>query len=123
MLYLHIWTDDAGESHISERQPDFEERLGYALGVPPVAVTQAMEAGVVHFLRLPSRWVGDLHPAPARQYVIQAQGRLEVTTSDGATVTTGAGTVWLVEDTTGKGHRTAVVSDEDSIALVVTLDG
>jgi hypothetical protein len=121
MLYLHIWTDADGESHISEIGAEFETRLGYALGVPPVGVSPETAAGRAYFLRLPSGWVGDFHPAPARQYVIQAQGQLEVSASDGTTVTTGPGTVWLVEDMAGKGHRTTVVSDEDSIALVVTL--
>jgi hypothetical protein len=123
LLYLHLWSDVGGDSHITEMEPDFESRADYARGVPPVAVSRALDAGVVHFLRLPAGWVGDSHPAPARQFVIQAQGRLQVTATDGTTLTTGPATVWLVEDTTGKGHRTAVVGAEDSISLVVTLAG
>jgi hypothetical protein len=121
MLYLRIWTDAEGESHIEESAVAFEVREGYALGVPAVGLSEVAVAEGVHFLRLPAGWDGDFHPAPARQHVIQTQGRLEVTASDGVTVVTGPGTVWLVEDTAGKGHRTKVVSADDSIALVVIL--
>ena len=121
MLYLHISTDEQGESHISEVEPSFYAMSGYAQGVPPVGLSASQRAGVVHFLRLPCGWEGDFHAAPARQFVVQLQGRLEVTTSDGTSVITGPATAWLVEDTEGRGHRTKVVSEEDSVALVVTL--
>ena len=122
MRCLRIWSDAAGDSHIDEWEPGFEVRHGYAQGVPPVSVSEALAAGVVHFLRLPAGWVGDFHPAPTRQYVIQVQGRLRVSTSDGTTVTRGPSTVWLLDDTSGRGHRTEVVSEDESVSLVVTLD-
>ena len=51
------------------------------------------------------------------------QGVLEIEASDGEVRQFGAGTVMLVEDRTGKGHRTRVVSTEDRMSVFVALDG
>jgi hypothetical protein len=48
-------------------------------------------------------------------------GRVEAETSDAARRMMGPGTVVLVEDTTGKGHRSWVVGDEDVLIGVVQL--
>jgi hypothetical protein len=122
VLYYRLWNDAYGESHLDELVAGFSVTPDYARGVPPVGTSTAIDAHLTHFLRLPRGWRGDFHPVPRRQYVIQAQGSLEVTTSDGSTVTTGPGTVWLVEDTYGKGHRTTVLGEEDAISFVVTLE-
>jgi hypothetical protein len=113
--------DEQGESHLSKVEVELTPVEDYAPGVPPAAWSESQPAGVAYFLCLPAGWLGDFHPAPARQWVVQLQGRLAVTMSDGTTVETGAGTAWLVEDTSGKGHRTQVVSDVDSVSLVTTL--
>jgi hypothetical protein len=119
--YLNIWADASGESHLRELQPEFETKHDYARGVPPVGVSETLPAGEAYILRLEQGWVGDLHPSPARQFVVQLQGQLEVTMSDGTSMTAGTGTLWLVEDTEGKGHRTVVIGDEAAIMFVVTV--
>ena len=120
MIYLQIWADAQGESHLRELRPDFEAKEDYAQGVPPVGQSSPTSAGETYFLQLSQGWTGDFHPAPARQFVVQVEGSLEVTMSDGTTLTTGPGTVWLVEDTSGKGHRTKVIGEGDAILMVVT---
>jgi hypothetical protein len=118
--YLRIWTDASGETHLDEVTPGFQQVEGYARVVPVVSVSRAERAGETYFLMLPRGWAGDYHPAPARQYLAQLSGSLRVTTSDGRAVETGAGTVWLIEDVEGKGHRTEVISDEDVVLFVAT---
>ena len=38
-------------------------------------------------------------------------GEMEVTTTDGAVRRFGPGSLWLVDDTTGRGHNTRVLAD------------
>jgi hypothetical protein len=118
--YLRIWTDASGETHLDEVTPDFQQVEGYALDVPVVGLSRSTRAGETHFLMLPRGWAGDFHPAPARQYLAQLSGSLRVTMSDGTAVETGAGTVWLIEDVDGRGHRTEVIGDEDVVLFVAT---
>ena len=44
------------------------------------------------------------HPAPRRQYIINLDGGVQITASDGEARQIGAGEVILVEDVRGKGH-------------------
>ena len=48
----------------------------------------------------------DYHHAPARQFIVLLDGQIEITSSTGEKRVFGAGEVLLVEDTTGKGHKT-----------------
>lgn len=120
MRYWRLWNDDSGDSHLEQVEVGWREVEDYAAGVPPVGVSEAIAAGEAHFSRLPAGWFGDWHIAPGRQLVVLLAGRLEVSATDGA-MTGGAGTVWLVEDTAGKGHQTRVVGAEDAVRLSVTL--
>ena len=73
------------------------------------------------FSGAPSGWHGDWHPAPRRQFSCNLAGEVEVTASDGETRLFLPGDVLLLEDTTGKGHKTKVTSEEDFIIAVVQL--
>ena len=63
----------------------------------------------------------DWHPAPRRQYIISLRGEIEIGLGDGTTFRYGPGDARLVEDTTGQGHTTRVVSDTPSLTAVVPL--
>jgi hypothetical protein len=120
MRYYRLWSDERGESHIEQVEVEWRGVEGYARDVPPVDLAEGLGSGAVHFSRLPKGWFGDWHPAPARQWVVLLQGRLEVTASDGV-MQGGPGTAWLVEDTEGRGHQTRVIGEEDAIRLSVVL--
>ena len=123
MQYWRIWHDDAGESHMEQVPVEWQREASYAAGVPPVDVARWLgSGGESHFSRLSLGWFGDWHPAPGRQFVVLLQGALEVTVSDGTRMTGGPGTVWLVEDTRGKGHQTRAVGSEDAVRISVLLD-
>jgi hypothetical protein len=83
------------------------------------AMTSPMPATDVTFLRMDAGYDRDLHPAPRRQLVFVSAGELEVTVSDGESRRFGPGSMFLAEDTTGKGHQTwAVGSDGCSVVWV-----
>jgi hypothetical protein len=47
----------------------------------------------------------DWHPAPRQQYIINLDAGVKITASDGESRLIGTTEAILVEDTTGKGHR------------------
>ena len=67
----------------------------------------------------PAGWTSDWHPSSARNLFVVLSGEWEVTASDGEARRFKTGDVLLVEDTTGKGHTSRVVSEEDSVALMI----
>lgn len=67
-------------------------------------------------------WAGQTpHPSPQRQIFCILQGAFEVTASDGDVRRLTPGAVLILEDTTGKGHSTAVIGDEDRLVFGAAL--
>lgn len=64
----------------------------------------------------------DWHPAPRRQYIVLLDGEIEIEVGDGETRRFRGGDVLLVEDTTGRGHRTRTVDGCARRSLFITLD-
>ena len=60
--------------------------------------------------------------APRRQLIIHLAGEAEVEVSDGEVRRFGPGSVMLVEDVSGKGHRTRRVGDAIRETVFLPLD-
>lgn len=114
-----LYTDSAGESHFQDEPMEVQE-VDFAPPAPPMYLSAPTEAKQMVYLKLPSGWYGDLHPAPRRQQMTLLTGTLEVVASDGEARQFAPGETVLVEDTTGKGHATKSV-DGESLLLVVQL--
>jgi cupin domain len=65
--------------------------------------------------------MGAWHTAPQRQYLITLRGHGEMELADGTRVQYGPGTILLIEDTTGKGHRTRISGTEDLVTLTIPI--
>jgi quercetin dioxygenase-like cupin family protein len=65
--------------------------------------------------------VQDWHNAPRRQYVITLSGQGEVELAGGKKIHMSPGNIELAEDTTGKGHITRTIGNEDRITLTLPL--
>ena len=106
-----MYTGDDGESHYEEidlsQPPDWTS---------PLATTHIV------FRTDPAGKFQDWHPAPRRQFVIILSGQLEIGFGDGTKRVFDAGDARLVEDTTGKGHRSRVIGDEDVLNVAIQLD-
>ena len=120
MRFSRVWTDADGESRLEWLTPEFGDTENYAQGVPVVGTSKRLPAGEAHFLRFPAGWVGDWHPAPARQFWALLEGTVGVETADGEE-TLVPGDCGLLEDTTGKGHRSWAVGDQAAVLVMVTL--
>ena len=60
-----------------------------------------------------------MHVAPKRQVMFCLSGSLKVTSSTGDERVFEAGMGWLMEDTTGKGHVTAVISSLPATGVII----
>ena len=120
MKYGILYTDQNGESHFKDGEVGFE-LINFAPPAPPVGLSSYMPASQLVFFKIPSGWFGDWHPAPKRQFFCCLSGKFELTATDGETRVFGSGDVFLLEDITGKGHKSKVTSKEDFIAGIVQL--
>jgi quercetin dioxygenase-like cupin family protein len=120
LKYGIVYTDRDGNSHFKDGEVGFE-LVNFAPPAPPVGLTSYTPASQLVFFKTPSGWYGDWHPAPKRQFFCCLSGEFEITVSDGETRVFRAGEVFLLEDTSGKGHKSKVTSKEDFIAAIVQL--
>jgi hypothetical protein len=116
--YTRLYAGPDGDSHFEEVEVPMTQ-VAYAPPAPPFFVSDATPASAVAMTTLPPGWHGNWHPTPRLQWWFQISGELEVRTSDGDSRRFGAGAIVRVEDTTGRGHTTTVVSEEPVTAVYV----
>jgi len=120
MRYTHLYVDDNGDSRFAdERLPmDTDE------SVPGVVelLTGDQPVSGLRFLQLPPGWYQDQRPARNRRWLLVLSGVLDVEASDGEVRRFGPGSVLLVEDTLGKGHRGRVIGGPAEIAIAPLAD-
>ncbi|HEY8507702.1 MAG TPA: hypothetical protein VIL32_05045 [Steroidobacteraceae bacterium] len=113
LTYTRIYTDKDGVSHFSEERltlkADASPLLVASLGEPLEATVAMLRQGAFE------NW----HNAPRKQFLIVIRGTSEVQTSDGQVRRFPVGSIVLMEDTSGKGHTTRVIGQEDHAALVI----
>jgi hypothetical protein len=99
MRIHNLYTDANGDSHFRDIEVDWaEERRGSKL-------SKRLPANGIIFRETTAEYDLDWHPAPRRQYIVNLDAGVKITASDGESRIIAAGEVILVEDTTGKGHR------------------
>ena len=118
MRYTRLFSDEQGESHFDEVEIEFAS-TNYVEGSEPLKLSPQQAAVDYRFMDAPAGWASDWHPSSARNLFVVLSGEWEVTASDGETRRFRTGGVLLVEDVTGKGHRSRVVSEEGSVALMI----
>lgn len=110
-----IYADAEGESH-------FEEISIPLTDAGPIGfLSQAQRVGTIIFRKVTEQYDYDFHCAPARQYIALMDGEIEIETSLGEVRTFAPGQVLLVEDTTGKGHRSRNLRDAVRSSIFITL--
>jgi quercetin dioxygenase-like cupin family protein len=63
----------------------------------------------------------DWHNAPVRQYIVLLDGNIEIEVSDGEVRQFSGGDVLLVEDTSGKGHRTRTTDGQRRRSVFIAI--
>lgn len=120
--FTRLYADADGESHFQDLDQELN-LVEFAPPAPPLFLSDPSSATQFSFFGAPSGWQSDWHPSPSRSLFVVASGEWEVTASDGEARCFAAGSVLLVEDTTGRGHTSRVISKEDSVSLLVQLPG
>ena len=100
---LHVYADAKGETHLE------------TITVSPTATTLPL-TGLRAISYQPNKvtW----HHAPSAQFAINLTGHLQVLVSDGSTRKIGPGDLVFLEDTTGKGHVTKLLSPVTALFIV-----
>ena len=116
MRIHNIYVDDAGETHWRDIEVEWvEERNGSKLSA-------RLPATGIIFRETGGDYDLSWHPAPRRQYIINLDGGVQITASDGEARQIGAGEVILVEDTTGKGHLSQAVDKKIRNCIFVPVE-
>ncbi len=118
--FTRLYVASDGESHFADLDAELN-LTDYASSAPPLYLSSFTTAKQFSFFGAPAGWTSDWHPSTDRNLFVVLSGEWEVTASDRESRRFVVGSVLLVEDTTGKGHTSRVVGDEDSLALLVQL--
>jgi redox-sensitive bicupin YhaK (pirin superfamily) len=121
MKYTRVCVDAQGESHFEDVEVSMEDTI-FAPPAPPLKLSEFIATSRFSFMSASPGWFGDWHPTPRRQFTLYLQGEIEAETSDGEIRRFGPGDAVLLEDTTGRGHRSRVIGDREAILAVVVLE-
>lgn len=117
---LRIWASEDGESHLEDVALAFEES-DFLPSAPSMLLTPQEKASGYFIARAPAGLELDWHAAPVRELAVYLTGQGEIEASDGTIRPVEPGTILLVEDTTGIGHKTRVTGTEEMLVVIVTL--
>lgn len=118
--FTRLYNDADGESHFEDADGELQ-LVDFAPPAPPLRVSKYISAERTAFLGGPSGWNSEWHVSSARNFFVVISGEWEIEASDGETRSFTTSSVLLAEDTAGKGHRSRVVGEDDSLALLVQL--
>ena len=121
MKYARLYSDEHGESHFEDLEIKYHT-VDFAPPAPPLDVFILGSTEQCSILRAKPGWQGEWHSAPFRQLHFYLSGEIEAEVSDGEVRRISAGSIALVEDTSGKGHRSRVVGSSEVIIAVVKLN-
>jgi len=118
IMISRIYTGTDGQTHVEEIQvPLNRQNDGSTTELSLLETAQSIQ-----FRRTSPDYFIDWHNAPRRQYVITLRGESEVEFGDGTKVRLYPGHILLAEDTTGQGHISRALGDEDRLSIFVPLD-
>jgi hypothetical protein len=119
--YVRLFADAVGNSHLEQDVTLQLEPTNFVPPAPAIHVSQLRAAAAYAFLSVPAGYFGDWHPSPKRQWVFFLSGQMEFEVSDGARYLGVPGSRILLEDTTGRGHRSRVIGAAAAVMAAVQL--
>ena len=116
MKITRLYTGADNESHFE----DIEIELNNAGEIGELF--DKVDATGIIFRRTGPDYDYDWHNAPRRQYIIMLDGAVDVEVGDGTVRRFSTGDILLVEDVTGRGHKSSAVNNQPRTSVFVTLD-
>jgi hypothetical protein len=111
LRYSVLFPDQQGITHFRDEYLVWQATENAGIGL--LRTTPYLNAEKIGFLHLPQGFSADWHPAPGKRFVMVLTGIAQVEAGDGERRTFAPGSVLLVTDTQGPGHRTIVVGQQD----------
>jgi len=107
MEIIHVFAGPDGVSHVKRVT---------VTGLPkPLPVTEVRASFV-------AKGIEDWHVAPSKLFTINTAGDIQAETGDGTRIAIGKGDLVYLEDLTGKGHITRLLTDVSNLFLMVKPD-
>ncbi|SEN04650.1 hypothetical protein SAMN05421856_11289 [Chryseobacterium taichungense] len=115
MKITKIFSDEKGESHFEDIEIALIDQgeIGF--------LSEDVEVKKLQFRKVSADYDYDFHHAPQKQYIILLDGGVEIETSLGEIRQFQTGEILLVEDTTGKGHKTKNLEKRERTSLFIHL--
>lgn len=116
MKITRVYADEQGESHFAEHEIALNDAgmIGH--------LSDPLPAKAIIFRKNEAGYDYGWHCAPHRQFIVLLDGVLEIEVSDGEQRIFHGGEILLMEDTTGRGHRTRHVEAKERRSIFVILD-
>ena len=118
LTYLHLYTDPDGMTHFRNESFAFHS-VNEANSPTSMSYHELAGGQSASLVKMTKGTVEDWHNAPRTQFAVVVQGEVELTAGDGEVRRLSPGDIALLDDTSGKGHKTASVGTEDHIALMI----
>jgi hypothetical protein len=115
MRITRVYASTEGDSHFEDVEISLRDAGEIGMlseGIPVQSIIFRENAATYDY---------DWHRAPRRQYIVLLDGEIEIEVSGGERRRFKGGDVLLVEDTSGKGHRTRTVDDKPRRSIFITL--
>ncbi|WP_042722227.1 hypothetical protein [Flavobacterium sp. B17] len=115
MKITKIFSDEKGESHFEDLEIPLIDQgeIGF--------LSENLEVKKLQFRKVSADYDYDFHHAPQKQYIVLLDGGVEIETSLGEIRQFQNGEILLVEDTTGKGHKTKNLEKRERTSLFIHL--
>ncbi|WP_346985845.1 hypothetical protein [Chryseobacterium sp. POE27] len=115
MKITRICSDEKGESYFEDLEIPLIDQgeIGF--------LSEDVEVKKLQFRKVSADYDYDFHHAPQKQYIVLLDGGVEIETSLGEIRQFQTGEILLVEDTTGKGHKTKNLKKRERNSLFIHL--
>ncbi len=113
MKITKIFSDDQGESHFQDIEIQLIDQgeIGF--------LSEDINVKKLQFRKVSADYDYDFHHAPQKQYIVLLDGGVEIQTSLGEIRQFQTGEILLVEDVSGKGHRTKNLKKKERLSLFI----
>ncbi len=115
MKILRLYSNKDGDSVFEEIELSLKN-----MGIIG-SMSEPVEVDRLIFRETPADYDYDFHCAPEKQYIVFLDGKTEITTSLGDKRVFTSGDILLVEDTTGKGHKTKHLINKKRRSLFIPI--
>jgi len=115
MKLTRIFEDTKGDSHFEVLEIPLQDagEIGF--------LSENLEVSSLQFRKVSPDYDYDFHRAPQRQYIVLLDGGVEIETSLGEKRKFNTGEILLVEDVSGKGHKTKNLEKKERTSLFIHL--